>query len=83
MGLGLHLRREIEPPHYLHRNEVEELLAKVKEPYKTLVAVAFFTGARRGELFGLSRDDLRGDILLIQRQVCECPIIQRLESFPA
>lgn len=53
---------------YLTRAEVDKLIAVMPEPYKTLVAVAFYTGLRRGEIFALGDNPIHGDVIDVRWQ---------------
>ncbi len=41
------------PPLFLLPDQVRQLLAEIREPYRSIVLVAVLTGLRRGELFAL------------------------------
>jgi integrase len=43
---------------FFTREQVADIIALAKEPYKTLYALAWYTGARSGELMALTVDDL-------------------------
>jgi integrase len=50
-------------------NEITRMLAALPEPAKTVVALAAFTGLRRGEIRGLKLDDYDGSVLHVRRSV--------------
>ncbi len=49
--------------------EIVRMLAVLPEPARTIVAVAGFTGLRRGELRGIKLEDYDGHILIVRRSV--------------
>lgn len=53
---------------YLTKPEVDKLIAAMPEPYKALVAVAFYTGLRRGEIFALGDNPVHGDVIDVRWQ---------------
>src|SRR5260370_1224364 len=50
-------------------DEIQAMLAALKEPARTCVLVAALTGLRQSEIRGLRWDDFRGDELLVARSV--------------
>lgn len=52
-------------------DEVAEMLDKLPDPARTVVAVAAFTGLTRSELKGLKWTDIDGDVLKVQRKVLD------------
>jgi integrase len=55
-------------PHYL-LDEVRQLLTVLPEPARTAVAIAAFTGLRRGEIEGLRWEDILPDAVRVERSV--------------
>ncbi len=56
---GLMLPRRVQPEaRYFTSEEVQAILSKAREPYKTFFWIAAETGFRAGELCGLRRDDV-------------------------
>jgi integrase len=51
------------------REQVVKMLEALPEPERTIVAVAFYAGLRRGEIRGLDWADYKGDTLTIQRSI--------------
>ena len=45
-------------PEYLRWEEVPAVLAELSEPWRWVVATAIYTGMRKGEVFGLERQDV-------------------------
>ena len=65
-----HLRSEDIIIVYLSEAEIVELIGKLDDPYRTIVAVAFYTGLRKGEIFGLEPHDIKAENTLnIVRQI--------------
>jgi integrase len=62
-------RKERKDVAYLTKAEVEKLIAKLPEPHKTLAAVAFYTGLRRGEIFALEPSSLKRDTIDVHAQL--------------
>lgn len=54
---------------YVTEAELNILLNKAPPEIKHSARILFFTGIRLGELYGLRRDDWRGNVLWIDRQV--------------
>lgn len=50
-------------------DEITRMLAVLPQPARTVVAVAAFTGLRRGELRGLQLSDYDGEVLMVRRSV--------------
>ena len=50
-------------------DEIQAMLAALKEPARTCVLTAALTGLRQSEIRGLRWDDFRGDELLVARSV--------------
>jgi integrase len=61
--------RESEGTHAYSLEEIEQMLAVLPDPAKTIVAIAAFAGLRLGELRGLSWDDYDGIDLKVSRSV--------------
>jgi integrase len=60
------------PPRETHAyslDEIETMLNQLPEPARTVVAIAAFTGLRKGELWGLTWQDYEGDELRVSRSV--------------
>src|SRR5579863_3747288 len=55
-------------PHYL-LDEVRQLLAVLPEPSRTAVAIAAFSGLRRGEIEGLRWEDILPDAIRVERSI--------------
>jgi integrase len=49
------------PVAFFTRDQAHLIIAEAKEPFKTLFAVAWYTGLRAGEILALTRDDLNFD----------------------
>lgn len=54
---------------YLSEEEVKELIRRAPEPHKTLIAVAFHTGARKGEIFALGPEHLGKGYIRVEWQI--------------
>jgi integrase len=66
---------------YLNEAEFTELLTLVTDGFdRMLMRVAFYTGMRIGEIFGLSSRDLRGDYIRVVNQMYRCYRGHKLES---
>lgn len=66
----MHMRKTIEEIAHLRVNDVEKLIKQITDPaHKALVGVAFYTGMRRGEIYGLEARDVKGDVIHVKRQV--------------
>lgn len=61
-------RRRSKP--YLTPEQFEILVARIPEPYATMVYVAIFTGLRVSELAGLRWNDLGEDTVTIDERYC-------------
>jgi integrase len=61
-------RRRSKP--YLTPEQLETLVAKIPEPYATMVYVAIFTGLRVSELAGLRWNDLGENTITIDERYC-------------
>jgi len=61
-------RRRSKP--YLTPQQFEKLVAKIPEPYATMVYVAIFTGLRVSELAGLRWNDLGQNTITIDERFC-------------
>ncbi|HXM59919.1 MAG TPA: tyrosine-type recombinase/integrase [Terriglobales bacterium] len=55
-------------PHYL-LDEVRQMLAVLPEPARTAVAIAAFSGMRRGEIEGLAWEHILADAIRIERSI--------------
>jgi len=55
-------------PHYL-LDEVKKMLAALPEPARTAIAVAAFSGLRRGEIEALRWEDIRSDGISVERSI--------------
>lgn len=55
-------------PHYL-LPEVRQMLAVLSEPARTAVAIAAFTGLRRGEIEGLTWEHVLPDAIRVERSI--------------
>jgi len=51
-------------------DEIKSLLAALMEPSKVLMAVAAYTGLRRGEIVGLKWEDYDGQVIWVRRNIC-------------
>ena len=49
------------PVAFFTRDQAQLIIAEATEPFKTLFAVAWYTGLRAGEILALTRDDLNFD----------------------
>jgi integrase len=58
-----------EPEHAYTLEEVAEMLTKLPEPARTVVAVAAFTGCSHSELPGLQWSDYDGETITVQRKI--------------
>jgi integrase len=56
LELGTIIRKM--PVAFFSREEAQLIIAEAREPFKTLFAVAWFTGLRAGEILALTLDDL-------------------------
>ena len=70
-----HLLPEHEEVVFVSEAYILEQLSTLPETIKILCAVAFYTGLRRGEIFGLRPSDLQGDILYVQRQLTQDKLV--------
>jgi len=61
-------RRRSKP--YLTQEQFDQLLAKMPEPYATMVYVAIYTGLRVSELAGLRWNDLGDNTITIDERYC-------------
>jgi integrase len=50
-------------------SEIRQILAVLREPAKTIVAVAAYSGLRQGEIAGLKWEDYDGDTLTVRRSM--------------
>ena len=50
-------------------DEITRMLAVLAEPANVIVALAAFTGLRRGEIWGLKPEDYDGTVLYVHRSV--------------
>lgn len=64
-----HLVAEQEDIAYLSEYEVKELIEKAREPFKTLIGVAFYTGMRKGEIFATGPEYLGKRVLRVEWQI--------------
>jgi len=51
-------------------NDIKALLAALTEPSRVLMAVAAYTGLRRGEIVGLKWEDYDGKVIQVRRNIC-------------
>jgi integrase len=51
-------------------DEIKALLAALTEPSRVLMAVAAYTGLRRGEIVGLMWKDYDGKVIHVRRNIC-------------
>lgn len=58
LGIELPERQAVRPKHVLMPEQISQLLAELREPVRTMVMLAVFTGLRVGELLGLRWEDL-------------------------
>ena len=56
--LTLRSSREAKEARYFKPNEVQQIIAAAKEPYRTIFIVAWGTGLRAGEILGLTLNDI-------------------------
>lgn len=60
---------EVTEIEHITEKELTSLLSEITEPeIRSAVATLFATGLRLGELLGLKPEDLRGDVISVQRQ---------------
>lgn len=64
-----HLRVEVEMVKYISMDRFLKGLKTCPDPDRTMAAVAFYTGLRRSEIWGLEDHDLVGDVLKVERQI--------------
>jgi integrase len=77
----LHLRKNAADVAFLTEKEVKSLIAKADSPYKELIGVAFYTGLRKGEIFGLKKSDIRSENTLnVARQIDEKGVERGLKN---
>jgi integrase len=55
-----------EPAPFFTRAQVNDIIAAAREPFKTLFAIAWFTGMRAGEILALTLEDLNFDARTIR-----------------
>jgi integrase len=55
---------------FLYREQFEELVASIPEPYASMVYVAIYTGLRISELAGLRWNDVHQDSITIDERFC-------------
>lgn len=51
-------------------DDIREILDALSEPSKILMAVAAYTGLRRGEIVGLRWEDYDGKVIWVRRNIC-------------
>jgi integrase len=51
-------------------DDIRAILAALTEPSRVLMAVAAYTGLRRGEIVGLKWEDYDGDVIWVRRNIC-------------
>lgn len=51
-------------------DDIKAILGALTEPSKVLMAVAAYTGLRRGEVVGLKWEDYDGDTIHVRRNIC-------------
>jgi len=51
-------------------DDIRSILGALTEPSKVLMAVAAYTGLRRGEIVGLKWEDYDGDTIDVRRNIC-------------
>jgi integrase len=51
-------------------DQIKNILGALFEPSKVLMAVAAYTGLRRGEIVGLKWEDYDGQSILVRRNIC-------------
>jgi integrase len=51
-------------------DEIKNILAALSEPSKVLMAVAAYSGLRRGEIVGLKWEDYDGERIEVRRNIC-------------
>ena len=51
-------------------DEIRDILAALTEPSRVLMAVAAYTGLRRGEIVGLKWSDYDGQCIWVRRNIC-------------
>jgi len=51
-------------------DDIKALLAALAEPSRVLMAVAAYTGLRRGEIVGLKWEDYDGKVIHVRRNIC-------------
>jgi integrase len=51
-------------------DQIKNILGALSEPSKVLMAVAAYTGLRRGEIVGLKWEDYDGQSILVHRNIC-------------
>jgi integrase len=51
-------------------NEIDNILLALPEPSRVLMAIAAYTGLRRGEIVGLKWEDYDGSTLWVRRNIC-------------
>ncbi len=68
-------------PRFFSGEEVHNIIARSREPYRTIFAIAAMTGLRAGELLGLQVDDLDFEHRLIHvRRSVWCGRVQTVKS---
>ena len=55
---------------FLYKEQFEELIARIPEPYASMVYVAIYTGLRVSELVGLRWNDIHEDSITIDERFC-------------
>jgi len=64
------VRKPSKRVHHISLSDLRLVLNKLPEPFKTLCAVAFYTGMRCGEIFALTEDAIRtDDVLWVDKQI--------------
>ncbi|MGB6776921.1 MAG: tyrosine-type recombinase/integrase [Terriglobales bacterium] len=51
-------------------DEIKSILAALSEPSRVLMAVAAYSGLRRGEIVGLKWEDYDGEVIHVRRNIC-------------
>lgn len=51
-------------------DDIRAILDALTEPSRVLMAVAAYTGLRRGEIVGLQWSDYEGDVIWVRRNIC-------------
>ena len=64
-----HRGRKTSKP-FLYREQFDELITRIPEPYASMVYVAIYTGLRVSELAGLRWNDVHHDSITIDERFC-------------